>query len=249
LNSKIPRDLETICLRCLQKDASHRYQTAQDVADELKLFLEERPIKARPIGRVQRTWRWCRRSPVVAGLIALALLLLLTLSIGRPSIAAVAIAARAKAEGLLADRNKEYHRAQGLLVERDHAAAALREEAQRNKELAEKEAKAKDEARQSEREMRRTLYRTDMRQVQRYFELSNLREVRRLLQRHIPVNADQEDLRSFAWYHWWEEAHADVQTLEHGKPVSALALSPNGRWLAVGGGDRSDPKNHIKFGI
>lgn len=71
LNSNIPRDLETIVLKCLEKSIPRRYATAAEVADELQRFLEGRPIAARPIGKIHRAWRWCRRNPVVASLVGL----------------------------------------------------------------------------------------------------------------------------------------------------------------------------------
>lgn len=70
LNPTIPRDLETICLKCLNKEPAGRYATAQDVASELRNFLEHRPIKARPLSRGQRLVRWARRNQIVAGLSA-----------------------------------------------------------------------------------------------------------------------------------------------------------------------------------
>jgi eukaryotic-like serine/threonine-protein kinase len=70
LNPSIPRDLETICLKCMEKEQARRYVTAQMVADELGRFLAGEPVLARSLGPVGKGWRWCRRKPVVAGLSA-----------------------------------------------------------------------------------------------------------------------------------------------------------------------------------
>ncbi len=78
LNPGVPRDLETICLKCLEKDRHQRYGTAQQLAEELERFLRDEPIRARPAGRIEKARRWCRRKPALAGALAACALVLMS---------------------------------------------------------------------------------------------------------------------------------------------------------------------------
>jgi WD40 repeat protein len=98
LNPSVPRDLETICLKCLEKEPQRRYYRAQEVGDELSRFLKDEPILARPVSQPERVWRWCRRKPALAALGAVALALLLAVAFGTPVAVARIQRARAQAE-------------------------------------------------------------------------------------------------------------------------------------------------------
>jgi serine/threonine-protein kinase len=82
LQPGLPRDLDTVCLKCLAKEPSRRYPTAQALAEDLGRFLAGEPIKARPVTRSERLLKWARRKPATAALVVVSLLSLLTLAAG-----------------------------------------------------------------------------------------------------------------------------------------------------------------------
>jgi serine/threonine protein kinase len=66
LNNDVPKDLETVALKCLEKERAHRFESAHELVAELTRFLNGDPILSRPVGRIPLIWRWCRRNPHVA---------------------------------------------------------------------------------------------------------------------------------------------------------------------------------------
>jgi tetratricopeptide (TPR) repeat protein len=118
LNAQVPRDLETICLKCLEKDPGKRFASAQALADDLARFRSGQPVAARPIGAVGRGWRWCRHNPAVAASLVLVAVSLLTASIVSIGFGLSAEQERQSAE---AARQAEAHRAQSEAAAKQEA--------------------------------------------------------------------------------------------------------------------------------
>ena len=116
-----PKDLETICLKALQKEPGKRYSSCAALADDLKAYLDGRPIAARPVSRAEKAWRWAKRNPRIAGLAAAVALLLLVLSVGGATAAVVFDNKKRQAEGLAEDRRIAQELAERARDEKDVA--------------------------------------------------------------------------------------------------------------------------------
>lgn len=134
LQPSIPSDLETICLKCLQKDPSRRYASCSDFAEDLGRFLRHEPIMARPISRVERSVRWCQRNRLVASLVATVFVALL----------AVAVVASWSAI-TVAERNESLRTSNLEKDRQSRLADSKAEEAARNEQLAKEKARIAEE--------------------------------------------------------------------------------------------------------
>lgn len=253
LNGRIPRDLDTICMKCLQKEPARRYATAKELAEELRRFLAGRPILARPITRVQRGWRWCRRNPAVASLAGTIAALLVLLAVVGPIVAVKQAWLRGQADVEAARADQQA----SIATEKAEEAQTQREAAERQLLLARKARYATQvnmvqrDARQGDFQHATQLLRAtdpDLRGWEHAYLMADLRDRLLVLSGHesivacLAVRPDGEQIASSSLDHtlriWDARSGKQIRTLAAGGLVAgSAAYSPDGARLVVGNAD------------
>jgi len=226
LNPSVPRDLETICLKCLEKDRGRRYQSAAELAAELERFLDGRPITARPLGVMARCWRWCRRQPVTAALIAA---VFVSLCVGTAVATYFAFEADRRAKGEAEQRS--------LAEQREREANDARDLAQQAQQTAEAETvKTREALRESERSYYFNLITT----AHLEWQANNLQRARELLNAAPNQLRHWDELRNWEYDYLQRLCNSESMTLRgHSQWAMSVAFSSDGNWLASGSRDRT----------
>ena len=180
LNPQVPRDIETIALACLQKAPARRYTSARALGEDLRRFLGGETILARPAGRLEKAWLWCRRKPALAGALAALVTAVLTALI-------LSIA--------IADRQSRLARERTEFAARQTKAAA--EISRLNGSL--KHSLADSLAQRDV--ARANLYVADMRAASQAWEVGRPSRVLEILKKYAQPAAGTPDPRGFEWYY------------------------------------------------
>jgi WD40 repeat protein len=211
LDPRVDRDLETICLKGLEKDPARRYGSALALAEDLERRLHGEPILARPAGRAERMVKWARRRPALAALLA---------------VSVVALAGLVGSGAWFTLQLDEARRRAEALAEAEGLARTFADQ------------KA-EEARAQKEQARFNQYVAQMNLVQREYEGSKLARVREQLEAQVPREPGATDFRSFEWYYWQRLSHRELLTIHaHASSVYSVAFSPDSRRLASAGFDK-----------
>lgn len=240
LDNAIPRDLETVCLKCLQKKPEQRYQTSTELAEDLNRWLTGHPIQARPVSYVERSWRWCRRNSTITALsAAVAIVLLAGTAVSGffwfQSEAARRTLAQTNVDLLTeTDRaNQKAIEARANSIRAECEASCARAESKRADAEAASAKSSAHEAHLNLKAVERTAYASDMLAAQRDWEEANIGQLRQRLDRY----RNRDDLKGFEWGYWDRLVEGDLLTLNgHASEVNSVTFNPDGTWLAFGGG-------------
>jgi WD40 repeat protein len=224
IDPRVPRDLETIVLKAIEKDPGDRYVTAEAIAEDLRRFLDDEPIQARRANATERCARWARRNPVIAALGAV-----LTAVLVGATIASVLVAGWMAA---LAKRNQDAARS-------EHAARVHSQAAQQQAEADRLEAdRHRQEADRQRQRAERHLYIARIGQAEGALRLYDPDTARGLLDQCRPGPGEPER-RGWEWSYLdqWCTPQSRTIALPTEAESQSLALSPDGRLLAVGCSD------------
>lgn len=202
----LDRDLETVVLKCLEKDAGRRYPSAEALAGDLSNWLAGRPITARTVGQTERAWRWCRRNPVVAGLVAAIGSTIVVATLLSTLLALWALNNAWRAERLAKAERSEARRA-------NQATRKVRAEKEWSEHLR---------------------YISEINAIASEFRLGNHRLARERLANLIPPDGASSDPRGFEWHYLNSHLNEDANVID-GLPdyILSIAFSPDGRRLAI----------------
>ena len=234
LNAAVNQDLETICLKCLEKDPARRYKSAEALAEDLERWLAGEPIRARRAGVWERAVKWARRRPAAAALAGVSVAAVLSLVV---LVGALWRNAEDRAAAVLQLETAQDHVAQwrGKLSDLEEVVAARRNEVQKLERIIQQEGET---ARKAQLATRKALYTRDMQLAQTARDRGETARLLLLLNQHQPPPGGP-DLRGFEWHHLWHTCHHERFVLTgHRAAVASGTFALNGQNLitADGGG-------------